>query len=433
MIDDGDDAGAFGPRFIMPCALRITGPLDTTALQDALDDLVVRHEILRTIVIRDATPPYQRVRPPSPVPLHIHDLREAVRSRPRDEVAEEAVIEAKRSCFIDARQVPLLRAVLIRLDDRDWVLNLLFHHSASDSWSGQVALRDLAAYYAARTTKRPASLPPVRQYREFAEWQQARLADPAVADMLSYWQDKLAGARIFALPADRPVADRHSQPCSAHNFTIPATIMTAAVDLAKASRGSAFMVLIAAFNVLAHNITGTTDPVIDTQTTGRTETSFRDTVGTLLNFLPLRTGLADCVTFHDVLLRTTQTCLDGFAHEIPIQHIEQALPDLMKPNEDPANCNFIVGVFSRPIASEQLMIGGRSHEIGKLTMSELVSSDIPHGLAWTLNLLHTGEAAGSVQYNRDEWDEGTIIGLVSGYCRILAAAVSEPHRAWRTL
>jgi non-ribosomal peptide synthetase component F len=265
----------------------------------------------------------------------------------------------------------------------------------------------------------------VRQYREFAAWQQARVTSPAAAADLQYWRERLDDARIFALPTDRPAPERHTQPCSAHNFAIGAEVMAAVSALGAAAGSATPVVLLAAFNVLAHQISGTTDPVIDTITTGRGEPTFHDTVGTFLNFLPLRTDVSDCASFRDILARTRQTCLDAAAHEIPIQHIEHAMPELMRPYENPMMSEFIVG-FSEPWSDgPAVRIADSSYEVQRRTLQEPVSSEIPHGLAWIMDILPSGEVSGSIQYNRDQFDERTVTGWASAYRRILSAAAAE--------
>src|ERR1700726_4809641 len=131
-LDQGDDGGTFGPRFMIVAALRVTGAVDLAVLQGALDDVVARHELLRTLVIRDADPPYQIVRPPCPVPLEVRDLPPDTGTS-RDMIAQELFVEAEAGT-INAREVPLLRAQLYRFDDRDSVLFLPVHHSVSDAW-----------------------------------------------------------------------------------------------------------------------------------------------------------------------------------------------------------------------------------------------------------------------------------------------------------
>src|ERR1700678_3436173 len=169
--------------------LRVTGPVDLAVLQGALDDVVARHELLRTIVVRDADPPYQLVCPPCPVPLEVMDLPPVTAGKSRDLVARELIAEGLKG-KVSAREVPMVRALLCRFDDRDSVLFLTVHHSVSDGWSMQVIVRDLGTFYAARSAGTPAALPPVRQYREYAQWQRDRAADPAEDGGPENWRGK---------------------------------------------------------------------------------------------------------------------------------------------------------------------------------------------------------------------------------------------------
>ena len=147
-MDKGDDGGPFGRRYVIVTPLRVTGPVDLAVLQGALDDVVTRHELLRTLVVRDAGPAYQLVCPPCQVPLEVRDIP-PVTDKSRDMVIQELILEVQAGP-ISARQVPLLRALLCRFDDRDSALFLTVHHSVCDGWSIQVLLRDLGAFYAAR-------------------------------------------------------------------------------------------------------------------------------------------------------------------------------------------------------------------------------------------------------------------------------------------
>src|SRR5580698_9504495 len=140
-LDQGEDGGTFGRRFILVYPVRITGPVDLAVLRGALDDVVARHEMLRTVVVRDADPPYQQVFPPCPVPLEVQDMP-PVPGRSRDVVLQELVFKPDP---ISVRQVPLMRARLCRFDDRDSVLFVTVHHSVSDAWSLEVVMRDLGA------------------------------------------------------------------------------------------------------------------------------------------------------------------------------------------------------------------------------------------------------------------------------------------------
>src|ERR1700722_4441172 len=337
-LDQGAAGGTFGPRFMQVCPVRVTGPVDLAVLQGALDDVVARHELARPVVARDAHPPYQQVFPPCQVPLEVRDLS-PVTGKSREKVLQELIYECGA---VSAREVPLLRATLCRFDDRDSVMFLTVHHSACDAWSSHVILRDLGAFYAARVTGTPAELPPVRQYREYAEWQRASATSSAEDGAPAYWHDKLGGAREFNMPNDHGHPDSYSRPYSQHAHVIEADVMAKASPLAAASRTSVFPVLLSAFYVLAHQITGATDLTIRAFTAGRDVEEFHNTMGLFLNCVPFRTDIAGCTSFRDIVAHAKETFIDAIAHELPVNWIEQAFPDFIKARDDLGTSQFFI-------------------------------------------------------------------------------------------
>jgi hypothetical protein len=426
-LDEGDENGAFGNRFTIVSALRIAGHVDIPTLQGALDDVVVRHELLRTVVIRDAEPPYQQIHPPCPVPLSIRDWLPAGRSR--DLVGEELIIEAEQGTMTP-RQVPLMRATLTRFDDRDSVLVLVVHHSASDAWSQTLVLRDLAAFYDARASHRPVDLPTVRQYREYAEWQQARAAE--TSDARQYWREKLRGAHVLAVPNDRPRPEGYTRPFSIYNYAVSADEMGTAARFARDTRSSMFMVLIAAFGVFSYELTGQADPGIRAFTFGRDEPAFQNTMGLFLNLVPFRTDISRCANFREIAAMTRDTCIDAYANEVPITVIEQDLPDFNAPHDDPKNSQIVLGMYQAQADGATLPIADGADPIIRRTMSS-ETSDIPTGMAWSMALASSGELVGNVVYNLDEFDEQKVTDWVSHYNRTLARLARHPDREWRQL
>lgn len=427
-LDEGDLNGAFGNRFTIVSAVRIAGHVDVAALQGALDDVVERHELLRTVVVRDAEPPYQQVYPPCRVPLEVRDCPAS--GRPRDLVAEELLVEAEKGTM-SARQVPVIQAAFTRFDDTDAVLTLTVHHSASDAWSQGVVLRDLAAFYDARVDHHPAVLPPVKQYREYAEWQKAGAADTGEARQ--YWRKKLHGAQVLALPNDRPRPEVYSRPFSGYHYTVSAEEMAAARRFALEMRSSMFMVVLAAFSVLSYQITGRADPAIRAFTTGRDEPAFHNTMGLFLNVVPFQTDISRCASFRDIVASTRDTCIDAYAHEVPITVIEQDLPDFNAPHHDPQNSLFILGMYQAPSGDGTLPIADGADLIFKRKLPNSETSDIPSGLVWNMTVTSSGGMVGDVTYNLDEFDEQRVTSWVSDYNRMLLKLVSEPDREWRQL
>src|SRR5579872_3204261 len=323
-LDEGDDGGTFGPRFMIVSAVRVTGHLDLGILQGSLDDVVARHELLRTLVVRDADPPYQRVLPPCRVPLQVRDLPPSG-GKSRDLVVQELILEAETGS-ISAREVPMMKALLCRFDDQDSVLLLTVHHSVSDGWSMRVIFRDLAAFYTARRTGVAAVLPPMRQYREYAEWQRANATSTAEDGAPAYWRHKLDGAREFTIPNDHGHPASYSRPYSMHVHDIEPEGMTGASALATATRSTLFTVMLSAFYVLAHQLTGATDLAIRAFTAGRNVLEFQNTTGLFLNCVPFRTDIAGCASFRDIIMATRETFIEAIANELPVSVIEQEFP-----------------------------------------------------------------------------------------------------------
>ena len=430
-LDHGGDSGAFGPRFLLVCAVRITGHVDLALLQGALDDVVARHELLRTLVVRDADPPYQEIYPPCQVPLEVKDLPSAT-GKSRDIVAQELIAEAEAG-RISAQEVPTLRALLCRFDDRDSALVLTVHHSVSDGWSLQVILRDLGAFYAARRSGLPAKLSEVRQYREYAEWQKASATSTAEDGAPRYWQDKLRGAREFTIPNDHGHLDSYSSPYSLYNDTIDADVMSAASALATRARSTTFTVLLSAFYVLAHNITGATDLAIRAFTAGRSEEQFQDTMGLFINVLPFRTDLADCTSFRDILIRAKETFVDALAHELPVTVIEQTFPDFVKSRENLRTSQFIISETPTQLGDVVFPIAEGAREVHQYLLEESRHHDIPTGLVWGLTPTPDGGLCSGVLFNPDEFDESTVAGWAAGLRQILTSAVRDPDQDWKTL
>ena len=430
-MDKGDNGGPFGRRYLIVSALRVTGHVDLAVLQRALDDVVARHELLRTLVIRDADPPCQQVFPPCQVPLQVRDLPR-VTGTSRDMVMQELILEAQAGTM-SARQVPLLRALLCRFDDRDSVLFVTVHHSVSDGWSIQVILRDLGAFYAARASGTAPKLVPMRQYREFAEWQRASTASTSGDAALEYWAGKLDGAREFAMPNDHGHPDSYSRPYSLHVFSIGAGTMAAAADLATATRGTPFMVMLSAIYVLANQLTGATDLTVRAVTAGRNEAQFHNTTGMFLNFLPFRTDIADCARFRDVVLKTRETLIDAIAHELPASVLEQALPDYTRSREDTRTSQLLVMQPPSQYGQMTLPIAGGATETDEVLLEEAESSDILSGTEWHLNALPDGALSGAVHYNLDEFDQSTAQSWTTGFKQTLASAVRDPDQDWRRL
>ncbi|GAA3000295.1 condensation domain-containing protein [Actinokineospora diospyrosa] len=421
-LDKGDVTGALGAKHIVLSAWRVRGPLEVDTLRAALLDLVRRHEMLRTSIVR-GDEPFQVVHPAEPVRLLVEDLSATAQDE-RDARAERFYSEVETADY-PVRELPHLRAALGRFADDDWVLALVVHHIAADGWSMRVLIRDLATRYAARRGHPVEDLPPVRQYREFVAEQPGTLTGPEVERAAAYWRDKLAGAEITTVATDRPVNEDIPAIYADHRSLIDADTTAATLRLAKATHSSPFMLFLGAFTVLLTGKSTSRDVVVGTFSSGRGIGPHQDTIGAFLNFLPLRVDLTGARTFRDVLERTRSTCLQAYVHDIPFPLIDQQAPDLIVPSADRDIIAFEVLQFPDGIDGTP---------VGDLTYSELrdrrvpqpVSCDIPDGALWALDVLPGVGTVSSLKFNTHLFDADTMWSLVHDYTQLLTRCISTP-------
>ena len=163
------------------------------------------------------------------------------------------------------------------------------------------------------------------------------------------------------------------------------------------------------------------------------EPDFQNTMGLFLNLVPFRTDISRCANFREIVARTRDTCIDAYAHEVPISVIEQDLPEFNTPHDDPGNSQIVLGMYQAQSDGATLPIADGADPIIRRTVASSETSDIPSGMAWSMAISSSGEMVGNVVYNLDEFDESTVTGWVSHYNRILSRLVREPDREWRQL
>ncbi|WP_254058605.1 condensation domain-containing protein, partial [Dyella sp. S184] len=253
----------------IPSAIRLTGHLEVDALTRALNEIVRRHEALRTTFVMVDDAPVQVIAPTLTLPLDIVDLghlpaaeREAqLRVYLREDLARP----------FDLAVDPLIRFDLLRLAEDEHVLFLTMHHIVSDGWSVGVVMRELAAFYRAFMQGLPSPLPDLPiQYADFAQWQRQWLNEDVLAPQLSYWKQRLAGCpSLLTLPTDRPRPARLSHRGAMLSFMLPATQISDLQALGRQTQSTLFMTLYAAFSVLLARYSGQSDICIGTPIANR--------------------------------------------------------------------------------------------------------------------------------------------------------------------
>jgi hypothetical protein len=421
MFAQGFEAGPFGPHYVEVFGWRLRGRVDVGTLRLALADVVERHEALRTVVHLDSGT--QSVLPAGEPELQVVDLDETA-GADRDRRAEQLMIEAETRPF-PIHEIPLLRAVLGRFDEQDSVLVLSAHHSAADVWSIQVILQDLAECYAARVAGDEPRLPDATQYRDYVAAQQEDAAGPTVAAARAYWRETLRGARILVAPVRRN--EQVTPATSYHRFVTDAQLSTEVSRLAKATRSSPFMVLLAAFTVFVNRRTQATDIVVPTFAPGRRH-GFQATVGSFFNFVPLRVDLSECRTFRDVVARTRTACVGAFKHELPLLHVLAEAPELMA-SVGPDAVPTLFQAVQPPYLAQGKRIGDIEYTaIWRRVIPQPMGSETPDGMIWSMHLSNT-EVVGGLSFSRHLFDQAEVHEQVAGYLRVIGEMVADPDSA----
>jgi aspartate racemase len=320
-----DEANPGDPFSTLLAAFRVTGIADLDALEKIVGDIVRRHEILRTTFeVRDGGP-VQVVSAMSQVALVEEDLR-GLPEEERETRARLCVVRCAREPF-DLARGPLMRILLLRLGDEDYLLILSAHHIVCDGTSVGVIMREIGAHYVSYLTGLPSSAPelPV-QFADFAVWQRRRLAGVEMGRLISYWTGKLAGySPLWDSPPRPPLPpDRVSD--SFYSLRLPRSLSSALGEFASREGVTGFMSLMAALSALLSRYSGREDVLVGTPVSLRTKPELENLVGFISDVVPLRTSLAGDPTLGEILLRVKDACLGAYAHqEMPYHKLLDAL------------------------------------------------------------------------------------------------------------
>jgi amino acid adenylation domain-containing protein len=314
------------PTYSIASAVRLKGQLDTDALKDSLNKVVQRHETLRTTFMFVDDDLVQVVAQSLSVPLPVIDLRSLVNEEREAEVRCLSDNEARRP--FDLARGPLLRCVLLKLDEQEHALLLVMHHIISDGWSIGVLIAELSALYSACISGQQASLPQLPiQYADYAAWQRGWLQGEVLESQLDYWKQRLTGAPgVLELPADYTRPPVQTFRSASVSLELPETLSQSIKALSRRKGVTLFMTLLTAFKVLLHRYTGQDDIVLGSPIAGRDRAEVKGLIGCFLNLLVLRTELSGNPSFDEVLERVRQTTVGALTHQdLPFEKLLEEL------------------------------------------------------------------------------------------------------------
>jgi aspartate racemase len=401
-------------------SVRFVGPLDVWALEQSLEEVVRRHESLRTTFTAKEGRPMQVVHPALTVPLPLVDLHTLPGEERESAAFRLTSAEANRPFVLS--NGPLLRTTLLRLDAHEHILVVNIHHIIADEWSMGVFMHELAVLYTARVAGTPTALAELPiQYADFAAWQRERLQGEALAAHVAYWKQQLSGApAVLELPTDRPRLPMQTFRGAVHALALSPVLTQALRGLSRQEGSTLFMTLLAAFQVLLHHYTGQDDVVVGSPIAGRTRTELEQLIGFFANTLVLRGDLSGDPGFRELLGRVRATTQGAYAHQdLPFERlVEEVQPERHISYNPLFQVMFVLqNVPARAVEFDGLTV----HVWGNYTGT--AKFDV------TLFMVETAQGLiGVWEYNTDLFDASTIARLSGHFCTLLEGIVADPDQ-----
>jgi amino acid adenylation domain-containing protein len=400
-------------------AIHIDGCLQVEALEQSFQEIIRRHEVLRTTFTTVDGQPLQVIGPASHLDMPIVDLR---RCSPREQDTQVHLLaqnEVQQS--FDLERGPLLRTVLIQLADTEHMFLLTLHHIVSDGWSHGVFWQELALLYESYASGQRSPLPALNiQYADFAHWQQQWMQGEVLNTLLDYWKQQLAGVSVLQLPTDHPRPAMQSFRGARHYLNLSLTLTQKLKVLSQQRGVTLFMSLLAAFQTLLHRYTGQDDIAVGSLIANRNRIEIEPLIGFFVNTLLLRTHLSGNPRFGELLMRVRDTTLDAYEHQdLPY---EKLLEELRPPRDLSRN----------PMFQVMFVLHNAPREIPEFPALTVDPLEVDPGTArfdLMLEFWETSEGLLSrFEYSTDLFEPTTIVRMAGHLQTLLEGIVVEPDQ-----
>jgi amino acid adenylation domain-containing protein len=415
--------------YTLRSTLRLIGKLNITALEQSLNEIVQRHEALRTTFTVVDGETVQIIAPTLTLKLSAIDLQELPKTK--QEVEIQRAIAQEVQILFDLTKGPLLRATLLQLSEQEYVVLFTMHHIIGDDWSMGILIQELGTLYevfskgqliSSEDATQQTLLPKLPiQYVDFAAWQRQWLVGEVLESQLSYWQQQLNGAPLLLeLPTDYPRPAVMSFRGANHYFDLSPELSLALKTLSQQEGSTLFMTLLAAFNTLLHRYTGSSDIVIGSPIANRNHSEIERLIGFFVNTLVLRTNLGGNPSFRELLHRVREVALSAYAHQdVPFEQLVEKL----QPQRDLSHSPLFQVMFVLQNACSLEI------ELSGLTLSPLESDNGTAKFDLTLDIRETASGlSGTLEYNTGLFEAHTIQRMVGHFQTLLSEIVANPEQ-----
>ncbi|NEO42624.1 MAG: amino acid adenylation domain-containing protein, partial [Moorea sp. SIOASIH] len=407
----------------MPLTLHLVGKLDYVALQKSLNQIIARHETLRTTFSEINGTPVQIIKPSFELELPRKDLSGLTPSEATTKLQQ--LFQQENELSFNLEVDPPIRAQLFQLGTTEHILQITLHHIASDGWSLTVLPKELSAIYTATLFDKSPSLPELPiQYADFAVWQRNYLQGETLESQLNYWKQKLQNLPQLQLPTDHPRPPVQTFNGAGIPINIPAAVTSKVKQLTQKQGTTLFMTLLAVFKVLLSRYSGQQSIAVGTPIANRNRREIEGLIGFFVNSLVMYTDLGGFPSFTEVLNRVKQTALEAYGHQdIPFEKLVEELQPERTLSQNP--------LFQVSFAVQQEEILKPSFNLPNLEVGwyEGAGAEMTVRMDLELHLWPVGEEIkGFCAYNRDLFEAETISRMLSHYQNLLSAAVETPQR-----
>ncbi|MCZ8226490.1 MAG: amino acid adenylation domain-containing protein, partial [Microcystis sp. LE19-84.1B] len=402
----------------IPMVLHFRGNLNQKALEQSLQEICDRHEVLRTNFVTIDGQPTQVIQTTRET-ISVVDLQDL----PIQEQAEKTqqLKQKQATQPFDLAKESLIRITLVVLSETEHLLLVCMHHIISDGWSIEVLIHELTSLYNAYVQNQPANLAPLPiQYGDFALWQKQWLQGDVLQSQLNYWQNQLTAAPpLLSLPTDHPRPAVQSFVGTQQEFSLSPKLSQALTELSRQQGVTLFMTLLAAFDALLYRYTGSSDILVGTPIANRNRIEIEGLIGFFVNTLVMRTDVSDNPSFSQLLTRVREVTMDAYAHQdLPFEMLVEAL----QPERDLSHTPLfqVAFVLQNTPKSEIAMTG--------LTVTDLPPENTTAKFDLTLAMVNTDDGLKGVwEYNTDLFESSTIERLSGHFLNLLGGIVANPQ------
>ncbi|BAZ14328.1 amino acid adenylation domain-containing protein [Calothrix sp. NIES-4071] len=416
--------------YSVPTVIRLHGSLHVGALEFALNEIVRRHETLRTTFTILSEQLVQVIAPSFLISINTLDLREL--STSEREAQAKSIITQEIERPFDLSSEPLLRVILLKVLENEHILLLNMHHIVCDDWSIGVLISELGALYTAKVKNQPSPLSELPlQYADFAEWQREWLTGEVLEKQLAYWRHQLNGITVLPLPTDKRRPNIQSHHGATQFLELPLSLASALEKLSGQEGATLYMTLLAAFQTLLYRYTYSDDIVVGSPIANRNRSEIEGLIGFFVNTLVLRTDFSGNPTFREILSRVREVTLGAYSHQdLPFEKLVEHLQPERNLSASPL-FQVVFGFENAPMQELELpdLAPSFMNIDLKTTRFDLelhlwkCSSDFRS--LWGGDWQYSEGIRGIVVYNTDLFEDATISRMLKHFTTLLEGIVAE--------